>query len=289
MLLSMTGQGEGGCERSGIAVVVELRTVNNRYLKLHIRGGEGYANLERQIESTIKEQVKRGTVNVSLRIQRQSSADDYQLNRVVLQSYVDQLSSINAEPPALATLLTLPGVVQEKIEAGSDGEENWPIVKEALDAALAELTKMRTEEGSAMKVDLADQCQVIEAELAAVAKLAPTVAESYRERLAERLQQTLERHEIEVDPSAVLREAAIFAERCDISEEVVRLNSHVDQFNEIMNGEESNGRKLEFLTQEMFRETNTIGSKANDADIARRVIEIKAAIERMREMIQNVE
>lgn len=290
MLLSMTGQGEGRSEQNGVTVAIELRTVNNRYLKLHLRGGEGYASLEKHIEHAIKEKVKRGTINVSLRIHRKSSADDYRLNQVVLGSYVDQLAAINNDPPSLDLLLQLPGVVEENLDSRGDNEKQWPVVQQALAIALAELTKMRSEEGAAMLVDLTENCETIRLELGEVEKLAPGVADSYRERLTDRVRQSLEKHDIEVDPSAVLREVALFAERCDISEEIVRLRTHVDQFLEIMNGdEESNGRKLEFLTQEMFRETNTIGSKANNADIARRVIEIKAAIEKMREMIQNVE
>ena len=148
---------------------------------------------------------------------------------------------------------------------------------------------MRADEGRAMADDLRTNCQAVAGELAAIEVRAPLVVESYRDRISERLKKLLAEFDVSVEASDVIREVGLFAERSDISEEIVRLRSHLDQFDSIMQIAESSGRKLEFLTQEMFRETNTIGSKANDAEIARHVIEIKAAIERMREMIQNIE
>ena len=148
---------------------------------------------------------------------------------------------------------------------------------------------MRTQEGEAMAADLRANREQIATELTEIERRAPLVAEAYRTRLTDRLQKTLEQYQISLDPADLIKEISIFAERSDISEETVRLRSHLEQFNELLTAQESSGRKLEFLTQEMFRETNTIGSKANDVDISRHVIEIKAAIERIREMIQNVE
>ena len=140
-----------------------------------------------------------------------------------------------------------------------------------------------------MAADLAANCRLAAASLDAVANRAPRVVESYRARLEERLQKVLAEFEITLDPADVLKEVALFADRSDISEEIVRLRSHLEQFEAIMDAPESSGRKLEFLTQEMVREGTTIGSKANDVEISRHVIEIKAAVERIREMIQNVE
>jgi uncharacterized protein (TIGR00255 family) len=148
---------------------------------------------------------------------------------------------------------------------------------------------MRTREGQAMADDMRANCAIIARELDAVEKRAPLVVESYAQRLRERLNTLLAAHDVHVEPADIVREVGMFAERCDIQEEIVRLRSHLAQFDEIMRTDDSVGRKLEFVTQEMFRETNTIGSKANDAEIARHVVEMKAAIERMREMIQNVE
>lgn len=140
-----------------------------------------------------------------------------------------------------------------------------------------------------MSVDLTGNCRLIGEQLVAIEQRAPAVIEAYRARIIERLNKQLEEVGTRIEPADVVREVGMYAERSDISEEIVRLRSHLEQFRTVMTNEEMGGRKLEFLTQEMFRETNTIGSKANDSEIARHVIEIKTAIERIREMIQNVE
>jgi uncharacterized protein (TIGR00255 family) len=168
-------------------------------------------------------------------------------------------------------------------------EHDWPVIEEALRDALDHLQQMRAREGEAMAADMLANHAVIVAEVDAIQGRAPVVVEAYAQRLRDRLNALLAEHEVRVEPADIVREVGIFAERSDIAEEIVRLRSHLEQFDQIMRSGDSVGRKLEFITQEMFRETNTIGSKANDADIARHVVEIKAAIERMREMIQNVE
>ena len=169
-----------------------------------------------------------------------------------------------------------------------DTDNDWPVIEAALQQALEALASMRAGEGEAMAADMGENCRLIAAELDSITERAPLVVESYRARLTERLNKLLGEYDIQTQPADVIREVGMFGERSDISEEIVRLRSHLEQFDAVMKLEESSGRKLEFLTQEMFRETITIGSKANDAEIARHVIEIKAAIERIREMIQNV-
>ncbi len=166
---------------------------------------------------------------------------------------------------------------------------DWPLIEETLAAAMANMAGMRADEGRAMTADLAENGSLIAGQLAEIERRAPLVADAYRARLNERLGKILAEFDVALQAGDLVREVGIYAERSDISEETVRLRSHLEQFATIMALEESSGRKLEFLTQEMFRETNTIGSKANDVLIARHVIEIKAAIERMREMIQNIE
>ena len=180
------------------------------------------------------------------------------------------------------------GAAVERV-GGLDVERDWPLVRETLAEAIGKMSLMRVDEGRAMAADLAANCRLLSTALDAIEARAPLVADSYRVRLSERLSKTLAEYEISLQPADLIRELSIYAERSDISEEIVRLRSHLEQFAATLELEESSGRKLEFLTQEMFRETNTIGSKANDVDIARQVIEIKAAIERIREMIQNVE
>lgn len=290
----MTGFGEAHRQRDQRAVTVEVRTINSKYFKLSARCSEGYSTLEPQLEAVVRETVKRGTVQLSMRVDRRRQADDFQIDADVLNGYRQQLEQLRTawnvdQPIGIEALLTLPGVVNEKSIAWDDAEQDWPLIEETLRAALANMAHMREDEGRAMTVDLAENCRHISTELQAIESRTPQVGQGYRDRLAERLTRVLAEYEVTLQPGDLVREVAMFAERADISEETVRLRSHLDQFAGLLEATESAGRKLEFLTQEMFRETNTIGSKSNDVQIARHVIEIKSAIERIREMIQNVE
>jgi uncharacterized protein (TIGR00255 family) len=192
------------------------------------------------------------------------------------------------DPVSLDALLHLPGVVDDNALL-NEPYEAWTLVQAALSDAMDTLAAMRASEGEAMAKDLAVQLDSISTKLDAIQVLAPKVGDSYRERLTERIDKVLAEHDVRVQPADIVREVALFAERSDISEEIVRMASHGDQFRETMQSTEAAGRRLEFLTQEMFREANTMGSKANDAEISRHVIDIKAAIERIREMVQNIE
>jgi uncharacterized protein (TIGR00255 family) len=290
----MTGHGEAHRHDDGLSIGVEIRTVNNRYFKLNLRMTEGYAPLEANVEGLLRQQIRRGTVQVQLHIGREPRPDDYRLNQAVLAGYLKQLEAalgvpISRDAGQLVPLLTLPGVVHEPTAEFAEIEAQWPRIEGVITAALAHLAKMRIDEGRSMAADLALNARAIAGELAKIEARAPLVVDAYRTRLTERLNKLLAEVGVRAEPPDMLREVGLFAERSDISEEIVRLKSHLEQFDTVMAAGESQGRKLEFLTQEMFRETNTIGSKANDAEIARHVIEIKTAIERMREMIQNVE
>jgi uncharacterized protein (TIGR00255 family) len=290
----MTGYGEAHRQENDLAVAVEVRTINSRYFKLTMRCGEGYSLLEPEVEAVIRQQIKRGTVQVFLRVDRSVKGDDYQLNVAVLDNYRKQLIALQElwgtpQPIAVDKLLMLPGVVDDDPVSRSDATEDWPVIRATLEAALANMAKMRADEGRAMGEDLKTNCGVIAKELAGVELRAPLVVSAYRTRLHERVNKLLEEYQVSLDPGDLVKEVSIYSDRSDISEEIVRLKSHLVQFDEIMALPESSGRKLEFLTQEMFRETNTIGSKSNDVQIARHVIEMKAAIEKIREMIQNVE
>ena len=294
MLLSMTGFGEARRQEDEIAVAVELRTVNNRYFKFSLRTSEGYGGLEPQIESVVRQQIKRGTVNVTIRIDRRVSPEENTLNLEVLHGYRKQLEQYQAEwqlPQGVSVehLLELPGVIREPNATSDLAESAREIVEATVRDALARLAEFRAEEGRAMRADMSANCDLIGAELAKIASRAPLLVENYRSRLHERVASLLEEYQVTLQPGDLIREVSIFAERSDISEEIVRLRSHLEQFAAIMAAEESAGRKLEFLIQEMFREVNTIGSKSSDVEVARGVIEMKTAIERLREMIQNVE
>jgi uncharacterized protein (TIGR00255 family) len=290
----MTGFGESHFQSESLTVALEVRTINSRYFKCTARLPEGYAALESKIEPLARQHIKRGTVSVQVQIRRAHAAQDYQIDGSVLVGYFQQLEAVArschiAQPVSLDSLLLLPGVVIDGEAGSSRAEEAWPVVEGVLNEALARLNGMRAEEGAALAADLEASCLSIGDCLESIALLAPRVMEGYRGRLAERVSKALEEFQVQVNASDLMREVSLFSERCDISEELVRLRSHVDQFRQTMALPESSGRKLEFLAQEMFREANTIGAKANDVEIARHSVEMKAAIERIREQVQNVE
>jgi uncharacterized protein (TIGR00255 family) len=290
----MTGHGEACRHQHGVRVAVEVRTVNNRFLKVSLRISEGHAALEPLVEAAVRNHLRRGSVSVTVRVERESSPDDFRLNPVVLESYYRQLQEVfqgknGGADIRIDSLLTLPGVVTEEASLRVDTDVVWPVIEAALNEALENLSRMRAAEGAAMGRDLHANRQAIEAELARIQVRAPLVIEAYRKRLQERLNKLLEEFGLELQAADLVREVGLFTDRSDISEEIVRLRTHLQQFETVANTEANSGRKLEFLIQEMLRETNTIGSKANDAEIAHHVVEIKTAIERMREMIQNIE
>jgi uncharacterized protein (TIGR00255 family) len=290
----MTGHGEARRESRLLTATVEVRTINSRYYKLNLRGGETIMSLEPRIDAVVRKHVRRGGVTVNLRIDREVSLDDYRFNSAVLLHFrreVDKLSDTQgwAERATLSDLLGLPGVVSETSAQVGFDDEQWRVVEETLEEALTKLTRMREQEGQAMARDLSDNCRQIAQELSAIELRAPVVVDSYRQKITDRISKLMAEQGISLQAGDLVREAAIFAEKADISEEIVRLKSHLSQFDAFIAEKESSGRKLDFLTQEIFREANTIGSKANDLDIGRRVIEMKTSIERIREMVQNVE
>ena len=207
---------------------------------------------------------------------------------------MDQLQEIAAqrnldERIRLEPLAALPGVVEELSIDAEEATDIWPLVEPVLRAALEQLSEMRAAEGSALAEDLLVQCEAVEQSLVKIEQLAPRVVEHYRQRIQDRVSEALAELNVSVEPADLVREVSLFADRSDISEEIVRLKSHLQLFREAVGLTESAGRKLEFICQEMGRETNTIGSKANDAEISLQVVEVKTALERIREQIQNVQ
>jgi uncharacterized protein (TIGR00255 family) len=290
----MTGFGDARHERAEHALAAEVRTINSRHFKLTLRTTEGYGALDARIEAVVREYIRRGTVSVNVRIRHISPADDYRVNLDVLESYADQLQRLAAkrhlnEELRLELLAQLPGVVEELSADARDPEAVWPLLEPTLRAALESLTSMRLAEGAAMAADLRRQCETVEKSLNKVVERAPQVAELFRHRLQERIEEALRQFTAAIEPLDLVREVCLFADRSDISEEIVRLRSHLHQFVQAMQAPESAGRKLEFICQEMGREANTIGAKANDAEISQEVVEIKTALERIREQIQNIE
>ncbi len=292
----MTGYGEARHEGEPLSLSIELRALNNRYLKVSLRAPDPYHLLEAEFEKVIRRSVKRGTLQVQLRCERQAAPQDFRIDSVALSSYVQQLRTLGQQlglrdqgEALLGQVLALPGVVPEGGSRSFHLSDDWPVIERTLNEALKHLQAMRREEGRAMAQELLSHRDTIRRHLDTIRAKAPQVVLGFRDRLLERVRQLLIGLDVKIDQDAVLREVSVFAERSDIAEEVVRLATHLDHFQEIMKEEESPGRKLEFLTQEMFREANTIGSKASDVDISREVVEIKGTLEKIRELIQNVE
>ena len=294
MLLSMTGFGAARHQDQRWTILVEMRTVNNRHFKLSAKISDEFAMMESALEHLVRERVKRGTVQVILRIERPRRPEDYRLNLVALASYRDQLEGLQRPGPGvppvdLSQLLALPGVVEEVRAPARSPHEDWPEVARVVAQALEALEAARAQEGRAMAVELLALGRSIADHLGRIADRAAVVVQAYHQRLTDRVQALVREQGVTVEPGDLIREVAILADRCDISEEVVRLRAHLAQYVAIVEEPESSGRKLEFLVQEMGREINTIGSKGGDVDISRSVVEVKALLEKIRELVQNVE
>lgn len=293
-MLSMTGYGKAEFADDRFRVVVEIRSVNHRYLKVVLRGGDALFAVESRIEETVRRHVSRGTITVWVTVEATGETLAPRLNETAAEAYWHQLTALAErlrlpEPEDLTPLLSLPGVTELPEPDGTLYEQAWEAIEQALVRALEQLVAFRRREGAAMAAELKQLAERVRHQLRQVEARAPQVVEAYRDRLRERVRQLMEGTDVAVREEDLAREVSLFAERCDIHEEITRLTSHLDQFARLADQERSEGRKLDFLTQEMFREINTIGAKANDAQIAHAVVEMKSLVERMRELLQNVE
>ncbi len=293
MIVSMTGFGEAQREDNGHVYHVELRSVNNRYFKATIKLPEDFAFIETEIEQTLRRRISRGSLTFRLYVRDLSERAAQDINVAAVRQYLERLRSVYASEPGvtidLGTVAMLPGVCQPHEIDERQREAGKNVVTELTDAALTRLTEMRAVEGRALAADLESHCVLIESELEAIRGRARGVVDDYRQRLAGRVQELIADSGVRLAEADLLKEVAIYAERSDISEELNRLASHLQQFRACFTSPEPAGRKLEFITQEMLRESNTIGSKAGDTEIARRIIEIKGAIDRLKEQVQNAE
>jgi uncharacterized protein (TIGR00255 family) len=289
----MTGFGEANCQSGTRLCHVELKSVNNRHFKLAYRCPDGLARYEPDLERLLRETISRGTVQLTIRLNRQATAQAPLINQGLLKSYWQQLretcEALGAPLPEIAGLLELPGVVDDGEFDDETAKQFWSALETAITEALGKLQDFRRKEGEAMAADMRQNCAAISACLAKVAERGPQLIAEYRDRLLQRVQDLLKSADVQLGANDVIREVSLFADRCDISEEITRLKSHLDQFLSLFEAAGSQGRKLEFLCQEMFREANTIGSKSNDVSVAHAAVEIKTSIERMREIVANVE
>ncbi len=292
MLSSMTGFGAAQAHVDGVSIRTEIRSVNNRYYKSSLRLPESLQRYEAEFDKQLRTRLGRGSIVFNLRVRDENGAADSQINQTALERIAERLAPLAAKLGSaridLASLLELPGVCESAEPDETILEARYTAAAKVVDEAIDKLLKMRAVEGEALLKDLTAQCAEIRSRLAGIQSRAPGVVEEYHKRLLARLQQLVAGASVELDKDSIIREVAIFAERCDINEEIARLASHLDQFAEICRSGQEAGRRLDFLAQEMLREANTIGSKAADAAISRHVVEIKAAIDRMKEQVQNV-
>ena len=289
MLLSMTGQGVATVSDENATLTIEIRAVNNRHLKINLRAPDSLIAHESSIEKQIRSAVGRGTINVNIKVMKHSRQDDFTIDTELLQAYQAQLRSLSQTSPSLESLLGLPGVVINNVTSESSVASVLTLSNDALQQALGQFNAMRETEGNAIEAVFNQQLDSLKMIVDQIKDRAPVVVANYQERLTDKINKLLETHDVTLNEGDLAREIGLYADRCDITEEVVRLNSHLEQFRNVMQSATSQGRKLDFITQELFREVNTIGSKANDTLIANSVVEAKTIIERIREQVQNIE
>lgn len=290
---SMTGYGRGECARDGVKVTVELSSVNRKSGEITLNLPRDLEPLEAQVRDEINKRISRGRLNVRVTVHAASSEPTTaRVNAALASAYATEFARLAAELKlaggvTLEALMRAPGVLEAE-EDVVEAESFWPAVQAALQQGLEALVKMREREGTHLAKDLATRIATIQEAAGRIGQQTPQVQVQYRERLLERIRQAgLEG--IAPDDERLLKEVVLFADRTDITEELTRLQSHFQQFADCLKAKEPVGRTLDFLSQEMNREINTIGSKAQDAVISREVVTVKAELERFREQVQNVE
>ncbi|WP_054694678.1 YicC/YloC family endoribonuclease [Syntrophomonas palmitatica] len=289
---SMTGFGRGQSDEKGYLITCEIKGVNHRYFDPFIRMPRRYGLLEERIKEAMKQYVTRGRLEVSINIEKTGESQrnikvDKEL-AIAYYNYLKELAdnlSLSAEIKVI-DLFRLPEVssLQEREE---DLEEVWELIKSALDIAMENLLAMRIKEGQNLARDIAMRSQTVLGMVESLETRSPQVTKEYGDKLRKRISEWIPAEEM--DEQRLLQEILIFADRSNVTEEIVRLKSHIEHLNELMQSEDAVGRKADFLVQEMFREINTIGSKANDLEMNRLVVETKAEIEKIREQLQNIE
>jgi uncharacterized protein (TIGR00255 family) len=293
MALSMTGCGEGTASDGSSTCRVELRCVNNRFLKFSLRAREGFAALESRLEAAVRERVKRGTVQMTLDLTGPAAPAARLFDESQLEAYLGQLEHFCTRhdlpvPRSIDGLLALPGILADSLPTSDAADAAWPLVSRALALALDRLDAMRRSEGDAMARDMRSTLREITSIAGRIRDRVPAALEEHRTRLLERVGRVLEQRGVSLTEADLAREIAVLADRSDIAEELVRLESHVAQFDRLLD-EDTPGRALDFLTQELAREANTVASKSADVAIAHAVVELKTQVERLKELVQNVE
>ena len=292
MLKSMTGFGRAQKEIDGYVITVELKSVNHRYFEFSSRVPRQYGFLDEKLKSYINGKVSRGKIECYVTIEAlDTDTADVVVNHTLATAYVNALKEI-AETYELkddfgaSTISRFPEVLVVR-KSDEDEEKLWGYVQEVCSEAIDKFVAMREVEGSKMKDDIYSRGQFILDCVSYIEERSPQTVKEYNDKLVERVHELL--GDVLLDESRILQEVAIYADKVAVAEETVRLRSHIEQLNAFISSDEPVGRKMDFLVQEINRETNTIGSKANDVDIARKVVDIKAEVEKIREQIQNIE
>lgn len=292
----MTGYGDATLDADGVHYFVELRSLNNKYFKASLRLPEDLQPLEPEIDAELRRRLVRGTITLIAKVSVVGESAAMMIDHAALDRYIEQLH----QSPHVASgqvkfdaaaLLALPGVLKSEADDSERVERARTAMKTLLAEACRRLLEMRAREGEALAEDLRLHLKVVRDRLDEVKQLAPQMVADYEERLRTRIESMMEQVGASVEPPDLVRELASFAERSDVAEEVQRLSTHLDQFESLIASADgrSIGRTMDFLAQEMLREANTIASKASDARIARDIVEVKGAIDRIKEQVQNVE
>ena len=292
MIKSMTGFGRAVAETDGYVITVEIKSVNHRYFEFSSRIPRQYGFLDDKLKSYINSRVSRGKVECYVSIDAlNTEAAQVVVNNTLASAYVSALKELSKnydlkEDFGASTVARFQDVLVVK-KADEDEEKIWSNVKSVTDTALDKFIAMRTVEGEKMKNDISSRADYILSCVEYIEKRSPETVKEYNDKLVERVHDLI--GDVSLDEGRVIQEVAIYADKVAVAEETVRLRSHLDQLKAFINADEPVGRKMDFLVQEINRETNTIGSKANDVDIARKVVDIKAEVEKIREQIQNIE
>ena len=296
MIKSMTGFGRSELKDEEKTILVEIRSLNNKYLKINTKIPESLTDFEERIGKLIKKEMFRGTVNLTLEYKTSEQEPKCFINKDVLKKYYSSVCETREEisstqDVSLEKLISLPGVLEFKKDTGNGKvtDNLWLELEKAIKLAIDDLNQMKGAEGRNLQLEIEKWTNQISLLLDKIETKSANVVSGYRDRIHERISSLLEGTEIKIDKSDLYKEVAIFADRCDISEELGRLRSHLLLLNDVMENEAPTGRKLEFIVQEMFREANTIAAKANNADIIKDVIDVKTEIERTKEQVFNVE
>jgi uncharacterized protein (TIGR00255 family) len=294
IMKSMTGFGRGTANGEGFNLAVEIKTVNNRYLDVHLRAPQELASLEIDIRKRVAARLSRGRVDVNLNFDRAGAAASYEINQAFIASYVDALRDIQrqfnlAGDIDVNAIARLPGALSSARDELTD--ENLKSINQAIDQALDSLEQMRKREGESLAEEMRTRLAKIEATIPVIESAAAGLVEAYQQRLQKRITELVARggQAIEIDSGRLAQEVAYLADRSDITEELARLKSHVEQFRETVGADGETGKRLDFLLQELNREANTVLSKSTEISIKDAALAIKAEVEKLREQVQNVE